>query len=35
LKTALAKAFKATRVSLVDAVINPASYYQQLRSLRG
>ncbi|HSH89802.1 MAG TPA: thiamine pyrophosphate-binding protein [Ramlibacter sp.] len=35
LKTALDSAFKSPGVSLVDAAINPASYYQQLRSLRG
>ena len=35
LKDALDRAFKSPGVSLVDASINPASYYQQLRSLRG
>jgi acetolactate synthase I/II/III large subunit len=35
LETALAAAFKSGGVSLVDATINPASYYQQLRALRG
>jgi acetolactate synthase-1/2/3 large subunit len=35
LKTALEQAFRADGVSVVDAVVNPASYYQQLRSLRG
>ncbi|MES3001460.1 MAG: thiamine pyrophosphate-binding protein [Pseudomonadota bacterium] len=35
LKAALDGAFKAGGLSLVDASINPASYYQQLRSLRG
>ncbi|MEO5670444.1 MAG: thiamine pyrophosphate-binding protein [Ramlibacter sp.] len=35
LRAALVGAFKSPGVSLVDAAINPASYYQQLRSLRG
>jgi acetolactate synthase-1/2/3 large subunit len=35
LKAALHGAFKSPGVSLIDAAINPASYYQQLRSLRG
>jgi acetolactate synthase-1/2/3 large subunit len=35
LKTSLAAAFASGGVSVVDAVINPASYYAQLRALRG
>jgi acetolactate synthase-1/2/3 large subunit len=35
LKVSLAAAFASGGVSVVDAVINPASYYAQLRALRG
>ena len=35
LKAALDGAFRSPGVSVVDAAINPASYYQQLRSLSG